>query len=72
MFSTVRFGAIARIRGSYGPGFSFVGLIELILFWCERVRQRRRLVQLDSRELADIGLCRSQALAEHAKPFWQH
>lgn len=32
--------------------------------------QRRALVRLDDRLLADIGLTRAQALAEADRPFW--
>jgi uncharacterized protein YjiS (DUF1127 family) len=36
-----------------------------------RWRQRRLLAQLDERMLRDIGISRSQALAEADKPFWR-
>jgi uncharacterized protein YjiS (DUF1127 family) len=35
-----------------------------------RWRQRRILEQLDDRALRDIGISRSEALAEAGKPFW--
>jgi uncharacterized protein YjiS (DUF1127 family) len=38
--------------------------------WLERSRQRRALAELDDRLLRDIGLTRSQAQSEAAKPFW--
>ena len=44
---------------------------ETLLLWHDRARQRRRLGELDARLLADMGLSRSQALAEAGKPFWQ-
>ena len=40
--------------------------------WCrmpERKRQRRALLQLDDRQLADIGVSRKQALHEARKWF---
>jgi uncharacterized protein YjiS (DUF1127 family) len=33
-------------------------------------RQRRRLAQLDSSQLKDIGISRSDALAESSRGFW--
>lgn len=39
--------------------------------WQERMVQRRRLMTLDPRMLHDIGLCRDDAIAEAAKPFWK-
>jgi uncharacterized protein YjiS (DUF1127 family) len=35
-----------------------------------RWRERRALEELDDRMLHDIGISRSQALAEASKPFW--
>ena len=43
----------------------------LLATWSARHRQRRQLVDLDERLLADIGLTRVEAEAEAAKPFWQ-
>ena len=40
--------------------------------WCfERRRQRKALLELDDRMLADIGLTKSQAIEEGEKPFWK-
>ena len=36
----------------------------------ERCRQRRALADLDDRLLHDIGITRSEAQREAAKPFW--
>jgi uncharacterized protein YjiS (DUF1127 family) len=36
-----------------------------------RWRERRILEEMDDRMLRDIGISRSQALAEAAKPFWR-
>jgi len=36
-----------------------------------RWRERRILETLSDRELRDIGVSRSEALAEAAKPFWR-
>ncbi len=34
------------------------------------IRQRRQLVTLSNKQLADIGISREQAVAEAARPFW--
>jgi uncharacterized protein YjiS (DUF1127 family) len=36
-----------------------------------RWRERRALEELDDRALRDMGIGRSQALVEAAKPFWR-
>jgi len=37
---------------------------------CERSHQRRQLLELNDRLLADIGLTREQAVEEACKSFW--
>jgi uncharacterized protein YjiS (DUF1127 family) len=37
---------------------------------CERNHQRRQLLELSDRLLADIGLSREQAVEEACKSFW--
>lgn len=39
--------------------------------WAERRSQRLRLRELSEQQLIDIGLTRTQALREAAKPFWK-
>lgn len=43
----------------------------MVGLWLSRARERRALAQLDDRALADIGLSRTAAARETAKPFWQ-
>ena len=38
--------------------------------WRERYRQRRQLLEMDDRELKDIGITREQAEQEGRKPLW--
>lgn len=47
------------------------GLIELLLTWQERARQRHQLHLMGERELRDIGLSRADVEGECAKPFWR-
>jgi uncharacterized protein YjiS (DUF1127 family) len=37
----------------------------------ERYRQRRQLMEMDDRELKDIGITREQAEQEARKPIWK-
>ena len=55
----------AAVRGWSGE------ILERMLVWYERARQRRQLGQLDDRLLSDIGVDRFDAGQESRKPFWQ-
>lgn len=56
--------APGRTRGRFrGRAFDVDGMIAL---W----RQRRALARLDDRALADIGVTRTEAMAEAARPAW--
>ena len=63
----------ARDRGS-----SPISVLK-ILRWCrtayrsggERYRQRRQLMEMDDRQLKDIGITREQAAQEARKPIWK-
>ena len=46
-------------------------VMETLILWSERSRQRRELAELNDRALKDIGLTRIDALRESAKPFWR-
>lgn len=46
-------------------------LFDRLWQWCERSRQRRALLRLDSRMLKDIGISRCDAEQEAAKWFYQ-
>jgi len=45
--------------------------VDLIFVWSERARGRRALGELDGRLLDDIGVSRTAAAIESAKPFWR-
>jgi uncharacterized protein YjiS (DUF1127 family) len=53
-------------RGAAGRGW-----LSRVFAAAARWRQRRMLETLDDRMLADIGIGRSQALAEARKPCWR-
>ena len=46
------------------------GFKQVWVTW-DRQRQRRALVELDDRQLRDIGKTREEALQEARKPFWK-
>lgn len=43
----------------------------IVLLWIERAEQRQALAALEDRQLCDIGISRTKARAEAAKPFWR-
>ena len=45
-------------------------IVDLVLTWHERARQRRHLRSLDNYMLRDIGLSRADVEGEAGKPFW--
>jgi uncharacterized protein YjiS (DUF1127 family) len=46
-------------------------LVEQLLVWHERARQRHQLRGLSDHMLRDMGLGRGDVEAEAAKPFWR-
>ena len=53
------------------PWTSAAVVIEDVLAWFERARQRRQLGELSDHMLKDIGLSRADVEAEVTKPFWR-
>ena len=45
--------------------------VSLFSLWANRDRQRHHLAGLDDRMLKDIGVSKSAASHEIAKPFWE-
>ena len=58
-------------RRESDPQRGMVSIVETMLGWLERARQRRALMALSDHMLHDIGLSRAQAHGEAAKPFWR-
>ncbi len=46
-------------------------VIERLLTWQRRANERRHLMQIDDRLLADMGITRADAEHEYRKPFWR-
>jgi uncharacterized protein YjiS (DUF1127 family) len=44
---------------------------KLFTVWWHRIRSRYDLERLDERDLADMGLTRSDVFNEIQKPFWE-
>lgn len=53
------------------PASGLLRLVQIGELWLERRRQRRMLGRLSDHLLKDIGVTRSEALREAAKPFWR-
>ncbi len=49
----------------------FPGWLRVVGRWIKRSRQRHALADLDNRLLDDVGITRSAAAREIAKPFWR-
>ncbi len=66
------FPSMSDARFSRRPtSVSGAGLLAWMRAALTRWQQRRVLCMLDERMLHDIGISRSQALAEAGKPFWR-
>ncbi|MDH3670701.1 MAG: DUF1127 domain-containing protein [Gammaproteobacteria bacterium] len=59
------------VAADHGLQWSMGALIDMLLGWHERARQRRTLLTLDDCMLKDIGVSRTDAELEANKPFWR-
>ena len=66
-----RFERAAPTIGGLGPRDAVRRLIDLLIDWQERARQRRALAALSDHMLRDIGLSRTDVTIEANKPFWR-
>jgi len=66
--STFRFSDLRTLARPFRAGPT---LLATFAARRERARTRRHLGTLTDRELADVGLTRTQQRDECAKPFWQ-
>lgn len=60
---------IARILRQHRP--LLITLLDSLGEWRERIGERRHLMTLDDRALADIGISRVDAEAEYRKMPWR-
>jgi uncharacterized protein YjiS (DUF1127 family) len=49
----------------------FQSVLDAILMWQDRERQRRALAGMSDHMLRDIGVSRADAVRESVKPFWR-
>ena len=61
----------ARAQRRGGRLSWFAGIVDGVLEWQERARQRAALRSMDERMLRDIGITRADAMTEVEKPFWR-
>lgn len=50
---------------------SFAAITETLQAWRDRAHQRRELAHWSERDMHDIGLSRTDVMAEAEKPFWR-
>ena len=50
---------------------SVTRLVEMLMDWRDRARQRRQLAAMDQHMLRDIGLSLADVEQETQKPFWR-
>jgi uncharacterized protein YjiS (DUF1127 family) len=60
-----------RPAGRKAQGGLVARVVDLMLTWSDRMRQRRHLAELDDRLLQDIGISRADIEAEISRPFWR-
>ena len=60
------FATTATPKQSLGRHIAFT-----LSLWRQRIELRRRLAELDSRTLRDIGISPAAAAYESGKPFWR-
>ncbi len=65
-----RVPALSALR-AYARSMTYQRWLRVIGAWIEVSRQRRALADLDDHLLDDIGITRSEAAREIAKPFWR-
>jgi uncharacterized protein YjiS (DUF1127 family) len=53
------------------PDGRLAAVVEQLLMWHDRARQRRALLGLSDDMLVDIGISRTAALSEAGKAFWR-
>ena len=53
------------------PAAQLIGVVDRVLTWIERSRQRAQLARIDASAIQDLGISRADLEAECRKHFWQ-
>ncbi len=75
--SDIRYQETLRPGAGFTGGFASTGpgrmtrLFDLLTTWQRRASERRHLMRLDDRLLADMGLSRADVEREYRTPFWR-
>jgi uncharacterized protein YjiS (DUF1127 family) len=74
--TSIRLGAsyatlVGRTRDQSAVRALWTELVEMLLTWVERSRERRQLGLLSPHMLKDIGISRADVETEMSKPFWR-
>lgn len=70
-------GVSVKTRDSLRPGLitvvrrTAIRIVDTLILWQERARQRHHLAALDLHQLKDIGVNQADAWQEANKPFWR-
>ncbi|WP_081991682.1 DUF1127 domain-containing protein [Inquilinus limosus] len=62
---------LTATRDAIAPRGLVLRLVDRLLDWQDRERQRRHLSSLDDHILADVGLSHGDVEEEVRKPFWR-
>jgi uncharacterized protein YjiS (DUF1127 family) len=68
--TTGGFGGRAAVSVSPAPSV-LAKLVDTVILWHRRARDRQLLAELDDRLLGDMGISRGDAIHEGDKPFWR-
>jgi uncharacterized protein YjiS (DUF1127 family) len=71
-FSAIAHSELTNLAKSHRSRVFSLAYWVTLAKWCfARRRQRKALLELDDRMLADVGITKSQAIDEGKKPFWK-
>ena len=63
------YASVAEPQPTFRPTLRQRAVLTFVL-WRQRVDMRRRLAEMDSRSLRDVGISPAAAAYESGKPFW--
>jgi uncharacterized protein YjiS (DUF1127 family) len=69
--SSIPYATPRHLPGLRSYGDTLTRIVDTLLVWHERTRQRRLLAAAGNAILGDIGVGRAEIEAETRKPFWR-